>query len=106
MPFVKRDEQGAVVAVSQEPAPDCSEELPKDDPALAAFFARVGGSESSSLDASDQDLIRVLEDVVDLLTAKGLILFTELPEDAQQKIMRRQHMRAQAGDLKNLISKD
>ena len=107
MPFVKRDEQGAVVAVSQELSSDCSEELPKDDPALAAFFARVGSSsDASSLDTSDQDLIRVLEDVVELLIAKGLILFTELPERAQQKIMRRQHMRSQVSDLQNLISED
>jgi hypothetical protein len=48
----------------------------------------------------------VLEDVVDLLIAKGLVLFTELPADAQQKILRRQAMRSEAGNLQDLISKD
>ncbi len=105
MPFVKRDAHGVVVAVSQEPGSGCSEELSKDDPALAAFFARIA-SEASSLEATDQDLIRVLEDVVDLLIAKGLILFTELPVDAQQKIMRRQQMRSNIGSTLNLISED
>jgi hypothetical protein len=105
MPFVKRDEQGAVVAVSQESGPGFTEELPKDDPAIAAFIKGVGNG-ASTLQASDLDLIRVLEDVVELLIAKGLILFTELPEDAQQKIMRRQQMRTQAGNLKDLISED
>ena len=63
MPFIKRDEQGEVIAVSEKQAPDCKEELPKDDPAIAAFIARVGSTSSSSLDASDQDFVRVLEDV-------------------------------------------
>jgi hypothetical protein len=105
MPFVKRDERGAVVAVSLESGTGYTEELAKDDPAVTGFLAGLG-SESSPLDASDQDLIRVLEDVVDLLIAKNLILFTELPVDAQQKIMRRQKMRSAIGDLKDLISED
>jgi hypothetical protein len=44
--------------------------------------------------------------VVELLIAKGVILFTELPADAQQKILRRQRLRAQVGDLQNLIGDD
>jgi len=105
MPFVKRDKRGVVIAVSQKPGSGCSEELSKDDPALAAFFTGIT-SAASPLDASDQDLIRVLEDVVDLLIAKGLILFTELPVDAQQKIMRRQQMRSAITNTLDLISED
>ena len=105
MPYVKRDEHGMVIAVSKESGSGFTEELSQDDPAIAAFIRGVGG-EQSTLEASDLDLIRVLEDVVELLIAKGLILFTELPEDAQQKIMRRQKMRTQAGNLQDLISED
>ena len=105
MPFVKRDAHGTVIAVSQEPGSDYAEELPKDDPTLAAFCAGMA-SAASSLDATDQDLIRVLEDVVDLLIAKGLILFTELPVNAQQKIMRRQQLRSAMGSTLDLIGED
>jgi hypothetical protein len=105
MPFVKRDQHNLVIAVSQEPGPGFSEQLAKDDPALAAFYTGIT-SAASPLHASDQDLIRVLEDVVDLLIAKGLILFTELPVDAQQKIMRRQQMRTAIGNTLDLISED
>lgn len=105
MPFVKRDEHGVVIAVSRDPAVGCNEELATDDPAVSAFLVEVS-SEPSSLDDSDQQFIRVLEDVVDLLIAKGLILFTELPANAQQKIMRRQEMRSAAGNLQDLISDD
>jgi hypothetical protein len=67
MPFVKRNEHGVVVAVSRESVAGCTEELATDDPAMSDFLVEISG-ESSSLDASDQHLIRVLEDVVDLLT--------------------------------------
>jgi hypothetical protein len=105
MPFVKRDEHGVVVAVSRESAAGCTEELATDDPAISEFLMEISNA-SSSLDASDQHFIRVLEDVVDLLIAKGLVLFTELPADAQQKIMRRQKMRSEVSSLQGLISKD
>ncbi len=44
--------------------------------------------------------------VVDLLIAKGLILFTDLPVDAQQKIMHRQQMRYELGSRLDLIEED
>jgi len=45
------------------------------------------------LEQSDIELVRVLEDLVDVLTQKGVILFTELPEAAQQKLLRRKTAR-------------
>jgi len=45
------------------------------------------------LEQSDIELVRVLEDLVDVLTQKGVILFTELPEAAQQKLLRRKSAR-------------
>lgn len=105
MPFVKRDEQGAVIAVSEERQPGFEEELQSNDPGLLDFMQNVVG-DASTLAASDLDLIRVLEDVVELLIGKGVILFTELPEEAQQKIMRRKQMRARAEGLQNLIGDD
>lgn len=105
MPYVKRDKQGSIVAVSQEPGPGFAEELREDDLAVAEFLTRVSGQDSS-LGATDQDLIRVLEDLVELLIGKGVILFTELPESAQAKIMRRQHLRSELGGKLDLIGDD
>ena len=105
MPFVKRDEYGMVIAVSEEWGVECNEELAAADAQIAKFMTRVSG-EPSPFEASDQHLVRVLEDVVELLIAKGLILFTELPVDAQQKIILRQKMRSEASSLQDLISND
>lgn len=45
------------------------------------------------LNESDIELVRVLEDLIDLLTAKHNILFTDLPEAAQEKLLKRKNAR-------------
>ena len=44
--------------------------------------------------------------MVELLIAKGVILFTELPESAQEKIMKRQHLRSKLGAALDLLADD
>jgi hypothetical protein len=46
------------------------------------------------LQRSDLDMIRVYEDVVDLLISKRVICLTDLPRAAQEKLLRRKHMRS------------
>ncbi len=102
MPYIKRGEQGRVVAVSLEPAPGFDEEVAANAPELATFVAMP----AASLDETDQDFVRVLEDVVQLLIDKGIILFTDLPQSAQEKIMRRQQLRSELGERLDLIGDD
>ncbi|MDX9841642.1 MAG: hypothetical protein RBS95_09310, partial [Desulfobulbus sp.] len=47
---------------------------------------------------SDNSIVRVLEDLVDLLIDKKLILFTELPVAAQEKLSGRKRIRQQLGN--------
>ena len=104
MPYIKRDEQGNVVAISAVAAEGFDEEVAGDSPELSSFLSNQQAA--NSLDASDQDFVRVLEDVVELLIAKGVILFTDLPESAQEKIMRRQKLRSERSGELNLIGDD
>ncbi|WP_188149633.1 hypothetical protein [Teredinibacter waterburyi] len=46
-----------------------------------------------ALAASDQDIARVAEDLIQLLIAKKVILFTELPEAVQAKLVSREALR-------------
>ena len=105
MPFVMRNEQGSIVAVSEVSGPGFDEELPSENLELAGFLDGVGGG-SASLGATDQDFVRVLEDVVELLIDKGVILFTDLPDSAQEKIMLRQQLRSKFGGRLDLIGDD
>ena len=43
----------------------------------------------------DVDLVRVLEDVIDLLISRGVFRFTDLPESAREKLMFRRNLRSQ-----------
>lgn len=99
--YVKRDERG-IVAVSEDFL-DGFEEVDLQDPELQAFLtdkADLGGNRRFR--ESDSSLIRVIEDLVDLLSAKGIMRFTDLPPEAQKKLMERKTMRGGADNL-NLI---
>ena len=105
MPFVKRNKQGDIAAVSQSQEPGFDEELTADNLELSAYLDTLGQG-ASSLSATDQDFVRVLEDVVQLLVDKGVILFTDLPESAQEKMLYRQRLRSSIKDNLNLIGDD
>ena len=92
MPFVKRDAAGDITAVSARPAGGCREEVTADDPALASFLATLQAGRNALAD-TDQDFVRVLEDVIDLLVERGVFSMQDLPEDARSKILRRKALR-------------
>lgn len=54
---------------------------------------------------SDQALVRVLEDLIETLTGKNLIQFTDLPDAAQAKLLERRTLRRSVNAL-NLIEDD
>ena len=105
MPFVKRNESGDIVAVSQEAGPGFIEELPNSNKEIQAFGIQLR-SNPESIETTDQDFIRVLEDVVQLLIEKGVIIFTELPQSAQDKISLRQRLRTKLSNQLHLIDDD
>jgi hypothetical protein len=48
----------------------------------------------------------VIEDLLELLVQKGIILFTELPDSAQRKVLARQQLRSQLLESLDLLSDD
>ena len=100
MPYVKRDEQGRISAINLEPG-EGLEDVPPNSPELLDFMHRMG-LEHSTLQQSDMRLVRVLEDLIDLLIDRDVIRFTDLPLPAQEKLMERRSMRQSLGAL-NLL---
>jgi len=88
MPFVKRDDGGAIVAVHRQPGPDGLEEVDRRDPELTAFLddTLLDLAARKEWIESDLGLVRVLEDLVQALVEKGVLLVTDLPEAAQEKL--------------------
>lgn len=105
--FVKRDSEGRISAVSREPLAGFEEELKADSAELVALLAAQGGGDSrqQELTETDLELVRVIEDLIDLLIDRGVITFTDLPEAAQEKLSKRQSLRLQHRGL-NLLDDD
>ncbi len=100
MPFLKRDEHGQIQAVFDDKEEEELEQVPLDNPEYQAFVAGVRSRElcgeelEKSLAESDANLIRILEDLVDVLINRSCITFTDFPLAAQVKLLKRQNLRS------------
>jgi hypothetical protein len=97
MPYVERDLAGRIKRLSREPTPRALEFLDTDHPEVRQFIADAARSSEilESLQASDIEFVRVLEDLIELLTQKGMIARDELPEAVRQKLLLRSRLRRQ-----------
>lgn len=92
MLYVERSADGKIVALHSNPTPVAQEQKSLMDDEVLAFF-NTTESWKQMMAYSDLGTVRILEDLIDLLVRKNLIHFTELPEQAQQRIMERKHLR-------------
>ncbi len=92
--YIIRDDEGRIerLAANAEPGAVAGS---VDDPEVKAYLRGL-----------DTDLVRVLEDLVDLLTSQGVFRFTDLPESAQQKLLFRKNLRSQWQPVPNPLDDD
>lgn len=107
MPFVLLDENNHIVAVYTENV-DGAVEVAPDDPALREFIYRNHPEEEQreKLMKSDLTLARVMEDLIDVLIEKGVIMFTDFPEAAQKKLLERRGFRKEFSYVQNLFGNE
>lgn len=74
------------------------------DPELIEFFN--GNLKTHDFRAADAEFVRVLEDVIDTLIMKNIIRHTDLPQAAQQKLIKRKGMRNHMKGALDLIGGD
>ncbi|MBU5615326.1 hypothetical protein [Geomonas azotofigens] len=100
MLYVERGSDGKIVALHKTPVGTTTEQKHLMDEEVLGFLNETGAW-GESLAFSDAATVRVIEDLVDLLVKKNVINFTELPEQAQQRIKARQSLRERisANDL-------
>lgn len=95
MPYIERDGEGKIIAIHSTPKPNACEEKTLSDREINEFLNKFENTDSHKelLSLSDMGIIRLLEDLTDLLIQKNVILFTELPEHAQKKLRERRRLR-------------
>ncbi|GLH31170.1 hypothetical protein BR1R5_05560 [Pseudomonas sp. BR1R-5] len=102
--YVQRDAEGQLLRVEAAPYAEHTEILPADHAEIQEWFADdVVENSLKQLKQSDLDMIRVLEDLIEVLTAKGVFSITDLPPGAQAKLLSRSTARKALGSLNNLI---
>lgn len=105
--YVQRDAQGLLVRVEAAPYAEATETLPADHHEIQAWYANeVMETSLKQLKQSDLEMIRVLDDLIQVLTSKGVIRVTDLPPAAQAKLMDRTQAREALGGLSHLIDED
>lgn len=102
MLYAKRDTNGNIVNLSDTPTADADEVVNATDDEVIGFIFNNSSTTLSKkiLTETDAGMIRIVEDLIELLIQKNLIMFTDLPNAAQQKILMRNQIRSvfQPGD--------
>lgn len=110
MIYVKRDSRGRIIALGGEsfviPEPERGDWHPAvgDEPDVVAFTHEISRA-VNPLQSTDMGLVRVLEDLVELLVERSVIRFTDLPSAAQAKLLERRGTR-EAMHRSSLLDED
>lgn len=108
MPYVQRNTSGRVSALFQKPQENATELLPDNHPDIIGFFNGIlpqieQNNRPSQLTETDLGLIRVIEDLIDILIEKNILIFTDLPVEAREKILFRKSTREKLSGPSGLI---
>jgi hypothetical protein len=94
MPYVHRDPAGSISALHKQAAAPNDEFLPDDHAEVLAFVGLgKNHAEGDGFVRMDAGFVRVIEDVIDALIVKNIINITDLPGEAQIKLMDRRSFR-------------
>jgi hypothetical protein len=92
MPYVRRNDLGAIVSLHAGDAAGDHEYLPGDHVDVKAFLG-LEGAMQEDFARLDADFVRVLEDLIETLIGRNLINLTDLPAEAQAKLLSRKGFR-------------
>jgi FMN phosphatase YigB (HAD superfamily) len=101
--YVKRNEKGEVCALYNERSEQTFEQLPLDSAEISTFLAQTDDLSKWEFIKSDLELIRVFEDLVEILIDKRIITITDFPTEAIEKLLARKHIREQLTDAIGFI---
>lgn len=107
MPYVMRNASGKIIAVLSEEVEGADFVSPNDQD--LTNFLQTDSPESRAqreLMESDMGLIRVIEDLIDVLIERGVIMFTDFPEPVQKKLLARRGLRKEFSYMDELFNNE
>ena len=105
MIYIQRDEHGALLKVEATPFAEMTGVLDEPTSETNAFVSYKSIEQGiDQLKQSDQEMIRVLEDLIYALIGKGLLNITDLPVAAQAKLLDRSKARDALGSASMLLA--
>jgi len=108
MAYISRNNTGDITAVYDSAQFNGQEYISLDDEELVNFIKQTSNNDDVKVVLSESDvaLVRVLEDLINTLIDKKIILFTDLPLPAQEKLANREKIRGHLTQLDNLLADD
>ena len=93
--YAERDKNGVIIAIRRDSGGENVDTDPLSGEQLEEFLASEFGRSSYLLllRAADRNMIRVLDDLIEVLVQKNIIMLTDLPEEAREKLGKRQEVR-------------
>ncbi len=107
MIYITRDSSGQIANITFS-AEEGGEEIGLFEPELKIFLASSDNEAlvKDILEELDLGMVRVIEDMIDVLIHKELILFTDLPEPVQNKLLFKRSVRQSISSDSSLISEE
>lgn len=105
MPYISRNEKGEIIAIHDSPVKEDTQWLESSDSEVVSFLQRIQDAKQA-LTSTDNEMVRVVEDLIDLLMERQIFIFTELPEPVQAKLNARKQLRQDMNSLEGLINED
>lgn len=93
MVYIKRDKDNQICAVYSDETEGINEQINIDDPEFVEFLMRCDHDLHLKFLQSDLQLIRVVEDLIDILMDKNIITITDFPQPVIDKLLARQAFR-------------
>lgn len=97
--YVKRNAAGEILSLAKESNHEHADAIEANHPEVLHFLSQSG----EVFNQLDTSLIRVIEDLVDVLIDKNLLRLTDLPLPAQEKLLSRKKVRSSLKNSLNIL---
>ncbi|MDP3705866.1 MAG: hypothetical protein Q8R24_08145 [Legionellaceae bacterium] len=105
MVYIKRDSNNQIIAIFDKDTDEHLEKLPSTDKEVHVFLAKCHVNHEAAFLKTDLELIRVIEDLVQILIAKNVIAITDFPIAAIEKLTARNKIREQYKGISGIMDK-